>query len=463
MSKYSVEDLTPSRVVEELNRFIIGQNEAKKAVAVALRNRWRRSKIADEFLKKEITPRNILMSGPTGVGKTEIARRLAEISNAPFLKVEATKFTEVGYVGRDVESMIKDLVKHAVNERKKIETEIVYKKAEEIAREQLLDLLNVPNPEKLPKDAADFEEKYKRQADYRRKMADKLAAGKLDDKKVNIPVRPASPIPVFEIVSGSGGIEDIDSMIKDMMSSIFPPNAAQQKGKKEKTVTVSEAYGYILQTEAEKLLDHDKIVKEALEWVENEGIIFIDEIDKIIASGSANGPDVSREGVQRDILPIVEGCVVNTKYGPVKTDHILFIAAGAFHMNSPEDLIPELQGRFPIKAQLKSLTKNDFVKILSETENSLPVQYAELMKSENVTLNFTPSGIEEIAQIAFEENSTTQDIGARRLQSVMEILLEDISFTASDKKGSKVKIDKAYVNKWYKSAKENEKLANYII
>ena len=463
MSKYSVDDLTPSRVVEELNRFIIGQDDAKKAVAVALRNRWRRSKIADEFLKKEITPRNILMSGPTGVGKTEIARRLAEISNAPFLKVEATKFTEVGYVGRDVESMIKDLVKHAVNERKKIETEIVYKKAEEIAREQLLDLLNVPDPEKLPKDTADFEEKYKRQSDYRRKMADKLAAGKLDDKKVNIPVRPTAPIPVFEIVSGSGGIEEIDSMIKEMMNNIFPPNGQQQKGKKEKTVTVSEAYGYILQTEAEKLLDHDKIVKEALEWVENEGIIFIDEIDKIIASGSANGPDVSREGVQRDILPIVEGCVVNTKYGPVKTDHILFIAAGAFHMNSPEDLIPELQGRFPIKAQLRSLTKKDFVKILSETENSLPVQYAELMKSENVTLNFTPSGIEEIAAIAFEENNTTQDIGARRLQSVMEILLEDISFTASDKKGSKVKIDKAYVTKWYKSAKENEKLANYII
>lgn len=463
MSKYSVEELTPKRVVEELNRFIIGQDEAKKAVAVALRNRWRRSKIEDEFLKKEITPRNILMSGPTGVGKTEIARRLAEISNAPFLKVEATKFTEVGYVGRDVESMIKDLVKHAVNEKKRIETEIVYKKAESVAVEKILDMLNVPNPEKLSKDEEGYEEKYKRQSDYRKKMADKLENGKLDDKKVSVPIKPTAPIPVFEVISGSGGIEEIDSMIKDMMSNIFPPNAPQQKGKKEKTMPVSEAFEYILQTEAEKMLDHEKIVREALEWVEEDGIIFIDEIDKIIASGSSHGPDVSREGVQRDILPIVEGCIVNTKYGPVKTDHILFIAAGAFHMNSPEDLIPELQGRFPIKAQLMSLTKKDFVRILSETENSLPVQYAELMKSENVTLNFTPSGIEEIAAIAFEENSTTQDIGARRLQSVMEILLEDISFNASEKKGSKVKIDKAYVTKWYKSAKENEKLANYII
>lgn len=463
MSKYSVEELTPKRVVEELNRFIIGQDEAKKAVAVALRNRWRRSKIEDDFLRKEITPRNILMSGPTGVGKTEIARRLAEISNAPFLKVEATKFTEVGYVGRDVESMIKDLVKHAVNEKKRIETEIVYKKAESIAVDKILDLLNVPSPEKLPKDDVDYEEKYKRQSDYRKKMADKLENGKLDDKKVSVPIKPSTPIPVFEVISGSGGIEEIDSMIKDMMSSIFPPNAPQQKGKKEKTMPVSEAFEYILQTEAEKLLDHEKIVREALEWVEEDGIIFIDEIDKIIASGSAHGPDVSREGVQRDILPIVEGCIVNTKYGPVKTDHILFIAAGAFHMNSPEDLIPELQGRFPIKARLLSLTKKDFVRILTDTENSLPVQYAELMKSENVTLNFTPSGIEEIAAIAFEENSTTQDIGARRLQSVMEILLEDISFTASEKSGSKIKIDKAYVNKWYKSARENEKLSNYII
>lgn len=466
MSKYSVEELTPKRVVEELNRFIIGQEDAKKAVAVALRNRWRRSKIEDEFLKKEITPRNILMSGPTGVGKTEIARRLAEISNAPFLKVEATKFTEVGYVGRDVESMIKDLVKRAVNEKKAIETEIVYQKAEEIAKEQILDLLNVPNPEKLPKDSEDFEEKYKRQTDYRKKMLEKLEAGKLDDKKVKIPVRHSPmPVPVLEVIGSSENMpEDLDNMIKEMMSSIFPPNAGRnENGKKEKTVSVAEAFNNIVQPEAEKMIDRDKIIREALEWVENDGIIFIDEIDKIIASGSSHGPDVSREGVQRDILPIVEGCTVNTKYGPVRTDHILFIAAGAFHMNSPEDLIPELQGRFPIKAQLRSLTKNDFVKILSETENSLPVQYAELMKSEKVTLNFTTSGIEEIASIAFEENSTTQDIGARRLQSVMEILLEDISFNASEKSGSKIKIDKAYVNKWYKSAKENEKLANYII
>ena len=461
MTKYSAEDLTPNRVVSELNRFIIGQEDAKKAVAVALRNRWRRSKITDEFLKKEITPKNILMSGPTGVGKTEIARRLAEISDAPFLKVEATKFTEVGYVGRDVESMIKDLVKRAVNEKKTKETELVYKKAEAVAIEQILDLLNVPNPDKLPKDTEDFEEKYKRQSEYRKKMEDKLTSGKLDDKNVSIPVTQRPTIPIFEVV-GSGGLEEIDSMIKDMMNSVLSPDN-QKKGKKEKKMTVQEALTYIIQNESEKLLDHDKIVKEALEWVENDGIIFIDEIDKIIASGSSNGPDVSREGVQRDILPIVEGCTVNTKYGPVKTDHILFIAAGAFHMNSPEDLIPELQGRFPIKACLRSLSKDDFVKILSETENSLPIQYTELLKSENITLNFTNSGIEEIAQIAFEENSTTQDIGARRLQSVMENLFEELSFSAPEKKGSKIKIDKAYVNKWYRAARENEKLANYII
>ena len=458
MSSFSVDQLTPRRIVEELNRFIIGQDEAKKAVAIALRNRWRRAQIKDPFLRKEITPRNILMSGPTGVGKTEIARRLAEISKAPFLKVEATKFTEVGYVGRDVESMIKDLVKHAVNEVKKQETEMVLEKAKAIAEERVLDLLNVPNPDKLDPEDSDYESKRKRQQDYRKKMIEKLRNGELDDKKINVQVNQhLSAMPFFEVVGGS--MDDITSTIKDMMSNIMPAPS------KEKTESVQEALKNITQIESSKMLDNDKIVEQAIEWVENDGIIFIDEVDKIIASNSSHGPDVSREGVQRDILPIVEGCTVNTKYGPVKTDHILFIAAGAFHTTSPEDLIPELQGRFPIKAELKSLSKQDFVRILTDTENSLLIQYSALLKSdeENITLNFQPSGIAEIAEIAFEMNSTTQDIGARRLQTILEVILEDISFNAPEKRGTKLKIDRAFVQKWFKVAQKNEKLLNNFI
>lgn len=455
MKEHRIADLTPQQVVAQLDRFIIGQVEAKKAVAVALRNRWRRAQITDAALQKEITPRNILMSGPTGVGKTEIARRLAQISSSPFIKVEATKFTEVGYVGRDVESMIKDLVKHAVNETKRMEAEKVRKKAEELAKQIVLTLLNVPDPEKIPHEVEDRDAKYKRQLEYREKMLRKLERGEFDKKKVSISVK-SNNLPVFEFQGGSGA-EEIDISVKDMMGNFFPG------AKKEKMMTVPEALEHIVKTESEKMLDQEKIIREALIWAQDAGIVFIDEIDKVIAKNSSRGPDVSREGVQRDILPIVEGCTVNTKYGPVKTDHVLFIAAGAFHMSNPDDLIPELQGRFPLQAELRSLTKEDFVKILTDTENSLIKQYSELLKADKVTLKFTASGIDEVAEIACMLNSTTQDIGARRLQTAMEKLLEDISFNAPLSSKKTLTIDRKHVKKWFKAAEKNEKLGNYIL
>jgi len=455
MSGHEIANLTPKQIVDELDRFIIGQEDAKKAVAVALRNRWRRAQIKDPVLQKEITPRNILMSGPTGVGKTEIARRLAQISSSPFIKVEATKFTEVGYVGRDVESMIKDLVKQAINETKRMEAEKVRKKAEKLAKQIVLTLLNVPDPEKISPQTEDYETKYKRQIEYRDKMLKKLEKGELNEKKVSITVK-SNNLPVFEF-SGGSGAEDIDISVKDMMGNLFPGS------KKEKKMTVPEALDHIVKTESEKMLDQEKIIRSALIWAQNAGIVFIDEIDKVIAKSSSRGPDISREGVQRDILPIVEGCTVNTKYGPVNTDHILFIAAGAFHMTSPNDLIPELQGRFPLQAELRPLSKDDFVKILTETENSLIIQYCELLKSDGVTLKFTPSGIDEIAEIACMLNNTAQDIGARRLQTAMEKLLEEISFNAPLSSRKSFKIDRKHVKKWFKTSKNNENLGNYIL
>jgi len=455
MTGHNIADLTPKQIVEQLDRFIIGQVQAKKAVAVALRNRWRRAQIKDPSLQQEITPRNILMSGPTGVGKTEIARRLAQISSSPFIKVEATKFTEVGYVGRDVESMIKDLVKQAVNETKRMEAQKVKVKAEVLAQQIVLTLLNVPDPEKIPNDSEDYEAKYNRQVQYREKMLKKLKEGSLDDKKVSISVK-SSNLPVFEF-SGGSGAEDIDISVKDMMGNFFPGS------KKEKKMAVPQALEHIIKTESEKMLDQESIIKDALSWAQNTGIVFIDEIDKVIAKGSSHGPDVSREGVQRDILPIVEGCTVNTKYGTVKTDHILFIAAGAFHMTNRDDLIPELQGRFPLQAELGSLSKDDFVKILTDTENSLVKQYTELLRSDGVTLKFTASGIDEIAEIACMLNNTTQDIGARRLQTAMEKLLEDISFNAPLSTRKTLKIDRKHVKKWFTTSEKNEKLNNYIL
>ncbi len=453
--KLKVTNLTPKEIVTELDRYIIGQTEAKKAVAIALRNRWRRSKIEDLALKKEIMPKNIIMEGPTGVGKTEIARRLAQIAEVPFVKVEATKFTEVGYVGRDVESMVKDLVKNAISMLKQSEIEKVKSKAMIVAEQKILDLLNIPNPEKLDSNEEDYEEKKKRQEKYREKHLEKLKNGEYNDKIISITVE-SKAFPVFEI-SGMGGGDEMDVSIRDMMGNLFP------QSEKEKKMTVEEGFEYLVEQEASKMLDMDKIQSEALKWAEENGIIFIDEIDKVIGKGSSNGPNVSREGVQRDFLPIVEGSTVNTKYGTIKTDHILFIAAGAFHMVSPSDLIPELQGRFPLTVALKALTQKDFERILTEPENSLVKQYQALMKTEKLSLDFSKDGIAAIAQIAFELNTTTQNIGARRLQMVMEKLLEDLSFRASDSKNKKIKINAKYVKQWFTTAKNNEKLNDYII
>lgn len=452
----SVSNLTPREIVAELNRYIIGQDRAKRTVAIALRNRWRRSLIEDSNLREEIIPRNIMMSGPTGVGKTEIARRLAQIADAPFVKVEATKFTEVGYVGRDVESMIKDLVKNAINIMKRREIELVRERASDVAEERILSLLGIPDPNDLSDDTEDYESRKKRQEEYRDKNRKKLEAGEFDDRFVNITVE-SKNIPVFEISSGMNS-DDMDSSIRDMMGSIFPTM------KKEKKFSVKEALEHIINEEAQKMLDMDKIQQDSLQWAEQCGIIFIDEIDKVVAkSSSSHGPDVSREGVQRDILPIVEGSTVNTKYGPIKTDHILFIAAGAFHMTSPEDLIPELQGRFPLSATLDSLSVDDFEKILTEPEHSLVKQYTELLKAEKVTLVFKKEAIKEIAKVSYDINNTTQNIGARRLQTIMERILEDISFTAPDMGKQKVTVDVKFVKGIFTGMEEKEKLNNYII
>jgi ATP-dependent HslUV protease ATP-binding subunit HslU len=453
--KLKVTNLTPREIVTELDRYIIGQTEAKKAVAIALRNRWRRSKIEDSSLKKEIMPKNIIMEGPTGVGKTEIARRLAQIAEVPFVKVEATKFTEVGYVGRDVESMVKDLVKNAISMLKQSEIEKVKSKAMILAEQKILDLLNIPNPEKLDSNEEDYEEKKKRQEIYREKHLEKLKNGEYNEKIISISVE-TKALPVFEI-TGMGGNDEMDVSIRDMMGNLFP------QSEKEKKMTVEEAFEYLVEQEASKMLDMDKIQSEALKWAEENGIIFIDEIDKVIGKGASNGPNVSREGVQRDFLPIVEGSTVNTKYGSIKTDHILFIAAGAFHMVSPSDLIPELQGRFPLTVSLKALTQKDFEQILTEPENSLVKQYQALMATEKIKLEFLKDGIATIAQIAFELNTTTQNIGARRLQMVMERLLENLSFKAPDSKNKKIKINAKYVKQWFTTTQNNEKLNDYII
>jgi len=396
-----------------------------------------------------------MMAGPTGVGKTEIARRLAQIADSPFIKVEATKFTEVGYVGRDVESMIKDLVKNAINIQKRREMEEVKEKAEAIAEDRVLNLLGIPDPSSLDPESDEYDEKLKRQEDYRAKSKKKLNSGEFDDKFVTVTIEDKS-FPVFEISSGMGN-DEMDISIKDMMGNLFPSS------KKEKKMLVPEAIEMIVVQEGHKMLDMEKIHQEALRWAEESGIVFIDEIDKIIGKSSSHGPDVSREGVQRDFLPIVEGSTVNTKYGAVKTDHILFIAAGAFHMTSPADLIPELQGRFPLNVSLSPLSQDDFEKILTEPENSLVKQYKELMKTEKIKLTFNKSSIKEIAKTSFEFNNETQDIGARRLQTVLENLLEDISFNAPDLKKKSVTIDDKLVRKVMSNKQAKESLSNYII
>lgn len=442
--------LKPREITEELNRFIIGQHKAKKAVSIALRNRWRRQMIPKE-LRDEVAPKNIIMIGPTGVGKTEIARRLAKLANAPFLKIEATKFTEVGYVGRDVESMIRDLTELSVNMVKKEEQEAVKEKARVMAEERILDLL-------LPSVKKPFlaQNNDKEQEDSsREKMRGLFKSGRLDNRMVEIDM-PDRALPIIEIFSASG-MEEMDMQIRDMFGNILP------KKTKKRRLKVKDAYEHLIQEESRKLIDMDKVTKDAIERVEQSGIIFLDEIDKIASRDHAHGPDVSREGVQRDILPIVEGTTVTTKYGMVKTDHILFIAAGAFHMSKPSDLIPELQGRFPIRVELDPLTKDDFYRIITEPDNALIKQYKALLETENIELEFETEAIEEITDIAQRINEMTENIGARRLYTVMEKLLDDISYSAPDMSEKKITITREYVRKKLGEFLEKEDLSRYIL
>ena len=440
--------MIPRVILEELDRYIIGQDKAKRAVAIALRNRWRRQMIP-EALRDEIAPKNIIMIGPTGVGKTEIARRLAKLANAPFLKIEATKFTEVGYVGRDVESMIRDLTELSVNMVKREEQERVMEKAREMAEERILDLLVAPKKASRP---GEEQQSYDQ---TREKMRGFFTEGKLNEKSVEIEV-PERSLPIIEIFS-SQGMEEMDMQLRDMFGNILPKKTKRRK------VKVGEAYEYLVQEEAKKLIDMDRVVSEAVDRVEQAGIIFLDEIDKIASRDQTHGPDVSREGVQRDILPIVEGTTVTTKYGMIKTDHILFIAAGAFHMSKPSDLIPELQGRFPIRVELGPLGKDDLFRILTEPENALIKQYKALLETEGVALDFEHSGIIEIADIAQHVNEITENIGARRLYTVMEKLLDDVSFDAPEMKEKKVVITKEYVRERLGEFLEREDLSRYIL
>ncbi len=445
-----MDNLTPRRIVEELDKYIIGQHKAKKAVAIALRNRWRRQRLSPD-IRDEVLPKNIIMIGPTGVGKTEIARRLARLANAPFLKVEASKFTEVGYVGRDVESMIRDLVELSVNMVKTEHIEKVQEKAKALAEDRLIGYL-LPQPRTSR--GADAEEEKERYRQTRERLRQQLHEGKLDSRYVDIEVKEKT-MP-FGIISNIG-LEELEINLKEMLGNFLPEKP------KRKKVKVTEALNMLIQEEANKLIDMDKVTKEAIERTEQTGIVFIDEIDKIASRGSSYGPDVSREGVQRDLLPIVEGCTVTTKYGPVRTDHILFIAAGAFHMTKPSDLIPELQGRFPIRVELEPLGKDEFVRILEEPHNALTKQYTALLSTENIDMEFTDDAIEEIATIAAEVNEKTENIGARRLHTVLEKLLEDISFEAPERKNGRLVIDREYVRTKLSEIARDEDLSRYIL
>lgn len=454
--------LKPSEIVRELDKYIIGQDRAKRSVAIALRNRWRRQQVPRE-LRDEIAPKNIILIGPTGVGKTEIARRLSLLTDSPFNKVEASKFTEVGYVGRDVESMIRDLIELTVNQCKAREQEAVKEKAQQGAEERMLDLLlpkpraqDVQSPDE-PKEmhfglvTAGGDEK----SSTRQKLRGMLRAGKLNNRYVDLDVSDRS-LPMVEIFSNVG-MEELGINFKDMMGSLMPKQTKRRK------VKVSEAMNILIQEEAQNLVDLEKVIREAIEKVEQSGIIFLDEIDKIVGRDGGHGPDVSREGVQRDLLPIVEGSTVTTKYGPVKTDHILFMASGAFHTIKPSDLIPELQGRFPIRVELNSLGKEEFVKILTEPKNALLLQYVALLRTEGVDVAFDDPAVERIAAIAEEVNDSTENIGARRLHTLMECLLEDVLFDAPELTDREILIDEDYVLEKLKDIKDDEDLSRYIL
>lgn len=462
-----MENLTPKQIVAELDKYIVGQKNAKRAVAIALRNRYRRSKLPPE-LKDEVMPKNILMIGPTGVGKTEIARRLAKLVGSPFIKVEATKFTEVGYVGRDVESMVRDLVETAIRMIKSEKMKEVQEKAEKNAEERILELL-VPYPHK-PATVNPFgalfgahsqrhddtnQQEIRHIQERRETLREQLQQGILEDELIELEVEDNFN-PMMEVFS-TAGMDDMGIGLQDMFGSMFP------KRRKKRKVKVCEGRKILIQQEAEKLIDQDAVITEAIRRVEESGIIFFDEMDKIAGKGHESGPDVSREGVQRDILPIVEGSTVMTKYGPVRTDHILFIAAGAFHVSKPSDLIPELQGRFPIRVELESLSAQDFKRILLEPQNALTKQYAELLKTEGVELEFTDDGVTELAQIAYLVNEQTENIGARRLHTLMEKLLEDLSFDAPELGNTKVVVDAEYVRERLSDIVEDQDLSRYIL
>jgi ATP-dependent HslUV protease ATP-binding subunit HslU len=451
----ALDDMTPREIVSELDKYIVGQAAAKRAIAVALRNRVRRQKLPPE-LSDDILPKNILMIGPTGVGKTEIARRLARLAGCPFVKVEASKYTEVGYVGRDVESMVRDLVEMSIDMVREEKLDEVAERAEHAAEERVLDLLLPPPPPPGPgtaeSDAAAQREQNQR---TREKLRAQLREGKLDQRMVDLEVRERM-MPSFEVISNQG-VEEMDVNFKEMLSGMF----GQQK--KKRKMSVADAFEYLIQEEEGKLVDMDQVTRVAVERAEQMGIIFIDEIDKVAGRESGHGPDVSREGVQRDILPIIEGTTVNTRYGMIRTDHILFVAAGAFHVTKPSDLIPELQGRLPIRVELQSLKEEDFVRILTEPKNALIKQYIALLETEGLKLNFTDDAVETIAKFATQVNEQTENIGARRLHTILEKVLDELSFEAPDLKKKTVKVDAAYVNKQLADIVKNQDLSRYIL
>jgi ATP-dependent HslUV protease ATP-binding subunit HslU len=444
-----VAELTPRQIVKELDRYIVGQDAAKRAVAVAIRNRWRRQQLPED-LRKDVTPKNIIMIGPTGVGKTEIARRLAQLVGAPFLKVEATKYTEVGYHGRDVESMVRDLTEIGIGMVRTEQRGLVETQAKEKVTERLLDLLL---PSSSTWDPEQPEENERRQR-TRDKMKARLEAGDLEDKPVELTIeQKAVPVQILTNL----GMEQMDLDLQNMFEKIMPKQSQQRQ------IPIKEARRILLEQETEALIDRSVVTEKATALVENQGIIFVDELDKICGPPSTHGPDVSRQGVQRDLLPVVEGTTVNTRYGPVRTDHILFIAAGAFHLSKPSDLMPELQGRFPIRVELTDLKREDFLRILTEPKHALTKQYAELLATEEVTLDFTSDGVEALAEIAFEVNRTAQNIGARRLHTILERVVEEISFDGPDLKNKKVKIDAAYVRARLADVLEKEDLSKFIL